>query len=316
MVSVISMANAYEMIPDFTEEAGDNGPEEYGMAAAGDKTAPGGVRLMVTREYMNIAVVNVLRTPAKMALYLAIANLIPLNLSTDNPGMTKWHVLCLFLIFRYKKFLVLKRTSAAVGATIPAESDAGGAIPAGVEVVQNDVKHTVITKEAIAEHYTNALTRLNGILDMSSKAAIESFLAVDQLRLGMALLFSLKINFYLTNHHVGQGEFVGVGRKMWNFVCGSERGTEINHTHSAYNDAWKLGHAFSTAGAIAYMFTHVTRAQRALAIGVNDPEELLEWNAPVMGFGTTLHNFWRLATDLVVRVCQPPAGTVRGSSPH
>ena len=102
--------------------------------------------------------------------------------------------------------------------------------------------------------------------------------------MAMALIFSLKINYYLTNHHVGQGEFVGVGKKMWNFVCNAEKGAIVDHSHSAYNDAWKIGHIFSTSAAVAHMFSHVTQAQTGTVIGGLDPSELGSWNAPAVGF--------------------------------
>ena len=79
--------------------------------------------------------------------------------------------------------------------------------------------------------YTKSLERLKGIVDPADKVPIEKFLSVENLRLAMALIFSLKINFYLTNHRVGQGEFVGVGRKMWNFACNADKGTDTDHTH-------------------------------------------------------------------------------------
>jgi hypothetical protein len=134
--------------------------------------------------------------------------------------------------------------------------------------------------------YTKSLERLKGIVDPADKVPIEKFLSVENLRLAIALIFSLKINFYLTNHRVDQGEFVGVGRKMWNFACNADKGTDTDHTHSAYTDTWKIGHIFSTSGALAYMFGHVTLAQHALAIGGIEPDQ-----------------------DLVVRICQPPAST-------
>lgn len=44
--------------------------------------------------------------------------------------------------------------------------------------------------------YTKSLERLKGIVDPADKVPIEKFLSVENLRLAMALIFSLKINFY------------------------------------------------------------------------------------------------------------------------
>ena len=237
-----------DTIPDFTESSGDNGPEEYGVAAAGDKTVPGGVKLSVTQDFRGNSVSNHRRTNARLAVYLAVCNLVGLALSADNPGMAKWHILCLFLVFRYKLFLATERVTDPVGTPIPREGDNNGAVKDGCQVTFTDVKLEIVTKYALAEMYAKATPRLKGIVDIADKAAIEACLSIENLRRAMALIFSLKINFYLTNHHVSHGEFVGVGKKMWNFVCSADKGSVIDHTHSAYNDAWKLGHAFSTAG--------------------------------------------------------------------
>ena len=72
-----------------------------------------------------------------------------LALSTDHVGLSKWHLLCLILVFRYKLFLVLKRTTAPEGTRIPKESDE--AIPSGLEIDDTDIKFNIITKEALAE---------------------------------------------------------------------------------------------------------------------------------------------------------------------
>lgn len=102
----------FELVPDFTESSGENGPESCGMEAAGDRAAPGGVKLCFTQKYLDGAKSKVKCTEVKLAIYLAICNLEALALSTDHVGMSKWHLLCLFLVFRYKLFLVLKRTTA------------------------------------------------------------------------------------------------------------------------------------------------------------------------------------------------------------
>ena len=78
------MAVTFETIPDFTEDAGDNGPEEYGMAAAGDKTAPGGVKLAFTQAFLDNARGNAKRIDPKMALYMAVCNMVTLALSVDQ----------------------------------------------------------------------------------------------------------------------------------------------------------------------------------------------------------------------------------------
>ena len=119
------------------------------MAAAGDRAAPGGVKLCFTQEYLDGAKRKVKRTAVKLAFYLAICNLEALALSTDHVGMSKWHLLCLILVFRYKLFLVLKRTTAPEGTRIPKESDE--AIPSGLEIDDTDIKFNIITKEALAE---------------------------------------------------------------------------------------------------------------------------------------------------------------------
>ena len=57
-----------------------------------------------------------------------------LALSVDQPPMAKWHVLCLFLVFRYKLFLVVIRDTAPEGTKIPKETENDGKLPAGMRI--------------------------------------------------------------------------------------------------------------------------------------------------------------------------------------
>lgn len=87
--------------------------------------------------------------------------------------MVKWHILVLFLIFHYKLFLAVVRTSAPSGTAVPSESD--GKWPNGVSVSDTGVKMSIVTPEALDKPFNEASARLKNVVDPSTKDSVEAW---------------------------------------------------------------------------------------------------------------------------------------------
>eukprot|EP00971_Amphidinium_carterae_P120503 2387873-Amphidinium_carterae.1 len=162
-------------------------------------------------------------------------------------------------------------------------------------VIRNDSKVKVMTTAAFHTAVAAATTAFVGTCDVTSKDEMAALLGKAQIGRGLLGAISTKLNWYSTNHHVGQSTWEGFSCKVWSYLMGMGGGTSLQSSSPLYNVAWACGHFCSTRGVLAY----ICRDNRVLT------ENWTGCDGP----NSEIADQYEPTADIILRANQPPAGT-------